>query len=279
MESVTGSVTIREDKVATLLLVDVVDRVDDLEEKMRKQFRMRWGTDANVNTGHVGDVALVSLIQVLAVPAAGKMDLGTKTSGTVRFGKTRSLRAGIGVVEASKTDAVGNRAVAYLVGSVSTVSHGLAVVRTSSAVAGQHLVSRREGDNIQVVIASVQVVDYSPAVRHVDERTVAIPIVELRGPVSALIGLDTTRGAVRSLQGVKCGRCVEVDGTRDGVRVTRDGVGINNGVNSAHLDSAAGQTPKGIRLGDEDCHDEASEHVHLDAVQVVESPSRRAKSE
>ncbi len=56
MEAVAGGITIGEDEVATLLLPNVVDRVDDLNEQMRHNLRMRRRADTGIDTAHISSV-------------------------------------------------------------------------------------------------------------------------------------------------------------------------------------------------------------------------------
>lgn len=174
------------------MLLDVVDGIDDLEEDVRECIGVRGWALASVDTGEIGHMALVTLVQVLSIPAAWEMDLCSETARTVHVCHPRSVRAGLVVVQTSEARSLSH---------VPRVLVGLRgkVEGASSSITSENLIALREGDHFEVVIATAQVVDDSAACWDINIGAVAEAVVELRRPVCALVVLNTARCAKRTL--------------------------------------------------------------------------------
>ena len=83
MKAITRSIPIGKDEHASITLVDAVHRVDDLEKQMHEQIWISWWAVSIVNLTHVRDMALITLVQMDAVPAARELDLCSKAGATV----------------------------------------------------------------------------------------------------------------------------------------------------------------------------------------------------
>ena len=94
VQSVTGRVTVREDKTATIIYdVELIYAKQNLKEDGDKMARVRGRTATVVNAVRVRHVGLViGRVQVYAIPARGEKDLSPEAIWAVGVGESWSLR-------------------------------------------------------------------------------------------------------------------------------------------------------------------------------------------
>ena len=119
VEPVAGGISLREGEFAAVLL-DVVDAVQHLVEKVQQRHLVSRRADAVVEVREVLYVAVVGLVQVDAVPAGLEMDLCSQAVAAAGSGHARLLFARRGV-QTRKADSVG-------FGTVAPWDQGLSVV-------------------------------------------------------------------------------------------------------------------------------------------------------
>ena len=109
MESVACCVALGEDEHATLSLIDVVGEVDDFEKQMRQELRVSWRADAVVHSGKVGDVGLIALVKIDAIPARLKVDLRSEPGVALGGLEAWSFWLRAAAVETGEADTICNR--------------------------------------------------------------------------------------------------------------------------------------------------------------------------
>lgn len=119
MVAVACEISCGEQEATAVRRIDLVDRIIGLVEQVRQQYRVRWRADSVVNLGKIGDMRLVWLVKVHAVPAGRKMDLRTKSAGTVEIcRKAMRFWYWVVVVDAVERDSVGYRSGSVLASAV-----------------------------------------------------------------------------------------------------------------------------------------------------------------
>ncbi len=79
-----------EDELPAVEL-DVVDGVEHLIEKMDELHRMRGRADAVVQSGHVGYVAIILLVEMDTIPAALELNLRSQAVTAIRHVHMRAF--------------------------------------------------------------------------------------------------------------------------------------------------------------------------------------------
>ena len=97
--TLTCSISVGKDESSSSLLFDLIYTIEDFEKQMHELYGVIRRANSIVDLRHVGDVAVVRLVEIDAVPAALELYLGPQTVGTARaihvgsFGRADGVQA------------------------------------------------------------------------------------------------------------------------------------------------------------------------------------------